>query len=140
MATETITAVSDFHGIPPFPDDVPAAPLLRLSLKKLYDEDQDESKRLFQASKDLGFFYLDLRGTPTGNSILRDVDDLFKVGEELFDLDVEEKQKYDFSAQGSYFGYSDQARYPMELWVLIIRQVQGLRAGNHRQDRDEGQE
>ena len=116
MATETIiapvlsTSISDFHGIPPFPDDVPTVPLLRLSLKKLYDEDQDESRRLFQVSKDLGFFYLDLRGTPTGHSILQDVDDLFTVGEELFDLDVEEKQKYDFSAQKSYFGYSDQAR------------------------------
>ena len=117
MATETIiapavlsTSISDFHGIPPFPDDVPTVPLLRLSLKKLYHEDQDESRRLFQVSKDLGFFYLDLRGTPTGHSILQDVDDLFTVGEELFDLDVEEKQKYDFSAQKSYFGYSDQAR------------------------------
>lgn len=90
---------------PPFPNDVPTAPLLRLSLEKLLENNIEESARFFQACKDLGFFYLDLRGTPIGDSILNDADRLFDVGEELFELDLEEKQKYDFSAQQSYYGY-----------------------------------
>ncbi|MCJ1395457.1 hypothetical protein MMC18_008343 [Xylographa bjoerkii] len=113
MATQTITApalalltdLRGFSNIPPFPNDVSCAPLLKLSFKKLLDGDSEESNRLFQASKQLGFFYLDLRDTSEGDSILEDVDKLFRVGEQLFDLDVEEKQKYDFSEENSYFGY-----------------------------------
>jgi isopenicillin N synthase-like dioxygenase len=111
MATEILVAPlmttehRSFDGIPPFPDDVPTAPLVRLSLKKLLDGDGDESTALFQASKDLGFFYLDLRQTPQGESVLSDVDDLFRVGGSLFDLAIEEKQKYDFSEEKSYYGF-----------------------------------
>jgi len=128
-----------FPGLPPFPDTVPTAPLLKISLAKLLRHDKEEEQRLWEVCCDLGFFYLDLRsdgpatnghtdgtegdtneyanehsnGTngPTsdvqidGESLLRDADQLFKVGEELFDLPVEEKQKYDFAEQGSYFGY-----------------------------------
>ena len=94
-----------FTTSPPFPNDVPTAPLLRLSLLKLLKNDALESTRFFQACKDLGFFYLDLRGTLVGDSILNDADRLFDIGEQLFELDLEEKQKYDFSAQQSYYGY-----------------------------------
>ena len=90
---------------PPFPNDVLTAPLLQLSLEKLLQNDAQESIRFFQACKDLGFFYLDLRGTPVGGSLLDDANRLFDVGEQLFELDLEEKQKYDFSAQQSYYGY-----------------------------------
>ena len=51
-----------FHDIPPFPEDVPTAPLFRLSLKKLMKNDSEEIDRLWQASCELGFFYIDLRG------------------------------------------------------------------------------
>lgn len=90
---------------PPFPNDVPTAPLLRLSLDKLLNNDTEESTRFYQVCKDLGFFYLDLRDTSIGESILKDADRLFDVGEQLFSLDLEEKEKYDFSAQHSYYGY-----------------------------------
>ncbi|KAI9877537.1 MAG: hypothetical protein M1830_003618 [Pleopsidium flavum] len=94
-----------FSGIPPFPDDAPTAPLLRLSLQKLLSGDEVESERFFSACKDIGFFYLDLRGVPEGDSILEDADQLFDVGEQFFDLSVEEKTSYDFSEKKSYFGY-----------------------------------
>ena len=93
---------------PPFPNNVPIAPLLRLSLEKLLKNDTQESARFFQACKELGFFYLDLRGTPAGESLLDDANRLFDIGEHLFELDLEEKQKYDFSAQQSYYGYGAQ--------------------------------
>jgi isopenicillin N synthase-like dioxygenase len=100
--------VNNFPGLPPFPDDVPSAPLLRLSLGKLLAADKAELERLYEASVDIGFFYLDLQDSEHGTSLLTDADGLFKVGEELFELSLEEKKRYDFSAQNSYFGYKGQ--------------------------------
>ncbi|KAK4542485.1 hypothetical protein LTR36_006737 [Oleoguttula mirabilis] len=109
-----------FQDLPPFPDDVPTAPLLRLSLKKLLDRDPQEETSLWRACCDLGFFYLDLRsgeqskrdsfhedgdGELNGDALLKDADALFHLGEQLFSLPDAEKQKYDFKDQGSYFGY-----------------------------------
>lgn len=124
---------SIYPNLPPFPHDVPTAPLLRLSLKKLAQGDEAEKERLWKASCDVGFFYLDLRdadkdedGEPNrdsahdlpstgenaaqegqidGAGLIKDAEKLFKLGEEVYDLPVEEKQKYDFKDQGSYFGY-----------------------------------
>lgn len=113
MATETITQTNGVHlngshtngtsGPPPFPDDVPTAPLLILSFDKLRNNDTEEIKRLIRACEDIGFFYLDLRGP--GDDILEDANKLFEVGEGLYDLPLEEKQKYDFMHKNSYFGY-----------------------------------
>lgn len=103
MATTTITARAQ---IPPFPDNVPTAPLLRISLEKLLQHDEAEIQRFVRACEDLGFFYLDLTGP--GNSLLAQADQLFGIGEELFNLPIEEKAKYDFSGQKSYFGYKAQ--------------------------------
>lgn len=108
MATQTIpealtAPTQTFRDGPPFPNDVPTAPLLRLSLAKLLARDADEVNRFVRACEDLGFFYLDLSGP--GDSLLADADQLFGVGAELFDLPVEEKQKYDFMHLNSYFGY-----------------------------------
>ncbi|KAJ6134066.1 hypothetical protein N7523_000388 [Penicillium sp. IBT 18751x] len=96
---------NNFPGLPPFPDDVPTAPLLRLSLKKLLAGDSTECERLFQTCVEIGFFYLDLQDSEQGVSLLSDADKLFLVGEKLFDLSLDEKKRYDFSAQNSYFGY-----------------------------------
>lgn len=99
---------NNFPDLPPFPDNVPTAPLLRLSLAKLFAGDTAEYERLFQASVEIGFFYLDLQESGLGTSLLNDADNLFKVGEKLFELDLEEKNRYDFSTQNSYFGYKAQ--------------------------------
>lgn len=121
---------NSFEGIPPFPNTVPTAPLLRISLEKLLAGDGEEEERVWDASCKLGFFYLDLRSSNTqtnghvnghsrsqggdsedkitalsGDELLNDADKLFKVGGEVLGLSMEEKQKYDFKDQGSYFGY-----------------------------------
>ncbi|KAF1354849.1 hypothetical protein BDV97DRAFT_344114 [Delphinella strobiligena] len=142
----------DFHHLPPFPSNVPVAPLLRISLQKLLSGEQNEVDRLWKACRELGFFYLDLRGGRSGapqgvpssereelianvwrgsgatgktntevnaakdsqleeeqdidgDQLVKDANDLFDVGEEVFRLPVEEKIKYDFKDQGSYYGY-----------------------------------
>lgn len=112
MATETLTRTSlqtdgeslDFPDLPPFPTDIATAPLHRLSLSKLRS-DATESDRLFASSKDLGFFYLDLRGDDEGEKLLAEADQFFKLGPNLYDLGRDELQKYDYKAQGSYMGY-----------------------------------
>ncbi|KIW00534.1 uncharacterized protein PV09_07891 [Verruconis gallopava] len=126
---------AQFPGIPPFPNTVPTAPLVRISLANLLARDAEEEDKLWNACCDLGFFYLDLRrsrGVGTGGAasgatngackvgsngaaaegaiidgerLLADADALFDVAEEFFALPVEEKAKYDFSDQRSYFGY-----------------------------------
>jgi hypothetical protein len=53
--------LNSFHDLPPFPDTVPTAPLLKISLAKLLRHDREEEQRLWEACCDLGFFYLDLR-------------------------------------------------------------------------------
>ncbi|QSS58659.1 oxidoreductase [Histoplasma capsulatum] len=93
----------NFVGIPPFPDDVLCTPLLRLSMEKLIAHDETEVQRFYTACKDLGFFYLDLRG----HEILEDANQLFSTGEQLFELDLDEKRRYDFSKENSYFGYKE---------------------------------
>ena len=102
------TVDDNFPDLPPFPDDVPTAPLLRLELGKLLAGDTCGCEKLFQASVDIGFFYLDLQDSTQGISLLGDADDLFQVGQKLFELSLEEKMRYDFSAQNSYFGYKAQ--------------------------------
>lgn len=102
-----------FPNLPPFPTDIPTAPLLRISLQKLLDKDASEIDKVWKASQELGFFYLDLRDAVSttsnpsidGPALQQDIDALFSLGEQLFALPVEEKQKYDFADQGSYYGY-----------------------------------
>ena len=98
----------NFNGLPPFPSNVLTAPLLRLSLSKLLTQDETEIKRLIEASEEIGFFHLDLQEPSCGNDLLDAADRLFQTGKDLFSLDLEEKQKYDFSSQNSYFGYKSQ--------------------------------
>ena len=89
----------------PFPDDVPTAPLVTVSLSKLLSGDPTERNRFYDASKALGFFYLDLRGCAEGEALLHNADSMFLTAEHFFDLPVDIKQQYNFAAQGSYFGY-----------------------------------
>lgn len=99
-----------FPGLPPFADDVPTAPLLRISLERLLEKDRDEEDRFWKACCELGFFYIDLRtggqgsGEVDGEALLTDAEKLFAVQEDFFSLPLEEKLKYDFKDQGSYFG------------------------------------
>jgi isopenicillin N synthase-like dioxygenase len=100
-----------FPDLPPFPGNVPTAPLFSISLEKLLNHDSEEEERCWKACCELGFFYLDLRmSNSTGQSIdgealLQDSKRLFEVMNEFYDLEVQEKTKYDFKDQGSYFGY-----------------------------------
>ncbi|RMZ84721.1 hypothetical protein DV737_g1057, partial [Chaetothyriales sp. CBS 132003] len=105
IASATSVASNGLTGLPPFPDDVPTAPLLRLSLQALLSHDHDEIQRVLAACEELGFFYLDLSDCSEGQRLLDDADKLFAVGKELFELPLDEKIQYDFAKENTYFGY-----------------------------------
>jgi len=88
-----------------FPDDVPTAPLVTINLQRLLNNGKEEHARLFEASKSLGFFYLDLSGCEAGETLLHGSDDMFNLIEHFYALPLDEKRRYDFAAEGSYFGY-----------------------------------
>jgi isopenicillin N synthase-like dioxygenase len=88
---------------PPFPTNIPIAALQKISLTKLLDSDESESKALFDSCQKAGFFLLDLRGSENGEQILKDVEVLFGFAEHLFDISIEEKMKYSLRP-GSAFG------------------------------------
>jgi hypothetical protein len=103
--------------LPPFPDNVPTAPLLSISLSKLLQHNAEEGKRLWEAACQTGFFYLDLRKSldqsngisndnPTidGEELLDVVEKLFELGKRLFARDEKEKREFDYASKGSYFG------------------------------------
>lgn len=97
---------------PPFPDDpqFPPAKLQTTSLRKLLEEDTLEQDRVFEACKSRGFFYLDLTGCESGETILRDADKLARVAEQTFTLPLEEKQKYK-PLPKSQWGYGHPSEY-----------------------------
>ncbi|EJU03509.1 oxidoreductase [Dacryopinax primogenitus] len=96
--------------LPPFPDDIKTAPLVTLYLAKLLSHDVEEHARLFKASKNLGFFYLDMRGCPEGETLLKGKDALFETAEEFHTLPLDEKLKCDYASRGTYAGYKGVGR------------------------------
>ena len=103
----------DVHGLQPgqpspstpFPEDVECAPLVTISLCLLLAGDASEHARLYSASKDLGFFYLDLSGCEEGEGLLDSANSLFDVAKDFFNLPQSTKQQYDFAEQAKYYGY-----------------------------------
>lgn len=102
----------DMATLPAFPDDVPIAPLLKISMTKLMSGDAEEARRMSLACEDIGFFYMDL--TDWDSAVLSDVASLYQVGKKLFELSLTEKKQYDFSGMGSYFGYKHAGASPID--------------------------
>lgn len=84
----------------PFPSDTNTASLVRVSLEKLKAGDGQESAKVFEACKKAG---LDLQRIPTGEALMDDADAIMELSEELFALQLEEKQKFSMP-KGGYSG------------------------------------
>ena len=93
------------HLYPPFPDNLPTAPLESISLFALQDESPSESNKLFESCKDLGFFYLNLVGSTLGESILREVEALHLLQQEFYALPHETKDVYGQDKVDPFFSY-----------------------------------
>ena len=95
----------DFMDLPiaPFPASEQTVKLDRLSLAKIRSNDAVETNSLYLSCKRLGFLLLDMDDCQEGKAILKDVAALFKLSTQIFDLDLEEKQKYAM-LNGTVFG------------------------------------
>ncbi|KAF8621752.1 hypothetical protein AX15_007545 [Amanita polypyramis BW_CC] len=87
--------------VAPFPDDVPTLPSdgLIVDFELIKARDKDETDRLWDLSKKLGFFYLKNHGV-VGVDAMYDT-----VGIDTMALPTEEKMKFDQGNEGRSFGY-----------------------------------
>jgi hypothetical protein len=93
-----------FSKYPEFPSDISVAKLPVLSLSKLLSNDEVESDALFEASRTLGFFLIDLSDDSSGEGFLRDTERIFDLNEELHNLSTDELMKYAYKWPTSLFG------------------------------------
>lgn len=81
--------------VPPFPkEDLPVAKLACIKLSDLRANDPEATKEIFEACKNPGAFYLDLRGEEEGELLLKDADGVFHLFADFFAQDRTEKLKY----------------------------------------------
>lgn len=85
------------ESIPCFPDNVATADIYTVDFDLLEDGDASEARKVLEASKGYGFFYLSKTGV--------DSDFMFDLANETFKLPLDEKMKYEMGNTGRYFGY-----------------------------------
>lgn len=85
-----------FSRFPAYPDDIKTYDLSEISYFKLLSNDADESLRLFQACRQSGFFSLDLSDSPSGISLLRDVEELFDISEHMYSSPEQHLDQYPY--------------------------------------------
>ncbi|KAK7755618.1 hypothetical protein SLS62_002227 [Diatrype stigma] len=80
------------------------AQLAVVNYEALANKDDSEVKKLVQAAKTVGMFYLDLRG-PKTQAIFGDLPQLFKTGQEFFKLPEDSDEKVQSLREGLERGY-----------------------------------
>ena len=112
---------SHFEDLPPFPDDIPVAPIARISLTKLLPSDPAESAAVLDASRIAGFFYLDMRNDKSGESLITESESLVTESESLvteseslvslasaaFKASLATKEEYALVKGVTLFGYKE---------------------------------
>ena len=94
------------HRYPPFPNaDLETAPLVSVSLRKLEDSDGPESQAFFDASRSLGFFYLDTKGSKLGEALISEAEQLHELEKQFFKLSNDEKEEFAREKLDPFFGY-----------------------------------
>lgn len=80
---------------PPFPSSpsFKSVDLETISLPKLLSQDTSEQDRVFTACTSRGFFYLELGGCESGETILNGADDICRMAEDFFKLSMAEKEE-----------------------------------------------
>ena len=77
----------------------PVAQLQTIDAGRLHEGDATEAAKLFKASKEAGVFYLNLRDHRF-MEMIDTVDEVFALSNELFNLNEEEKMRYDIDKIG----------------------------------------
>ena len=90
---------------PPFPDDVPVAPIGRISLQKILEHDNAEAAVALEACRTHGFFYLDLTSVPIGEELIQNAEDLQDLAKQVFKRPFEEKDAHALIKGKTLMGY-----------------------------------
>lgn len=91
--------------LPPFPTDITTAPLVSINLARLEAHDPAESTALFDACKNLGFFYLDMFGSALGEQIVAEAEQVNSVQNEFWAMPNSELDKYGRDKVHDFFAY-----------------------------------
>jgi hypothetical protein len=94
-----------FSQCPEFPSTVPVADLPILLLDKLCEDDEDETKKLFDACREYGFFLLDLRSSKAGETLLHDAERMFELTTTTLNLNQSVLDKYAYNPPKDLLGY-----------------------------------
>lgn len=93
-----------FERYPPFPSDVSVVNLNCLSFTKLLANDALESRKLFQACQETGFFLINLKGSDEGETMLTHAETAFDLNERIHQVEKVELQKYAFKPPADLLG------------------------------------
>ena len=93
------------HTYPPFPSNIKTAPLVSISLSKLENGDRNESASFFEATKNLGFFYLQLEGSKLGETIVDEAEQLHALNQEFYKRPQAEREEFAREQIDDFFGY-----------------------------------
>ncbi|RAH62056.1 oxidoreductase [Aspergillus piperis CBS 112811] len=94
-----------FNRVPPFPSNIPTAEIPLISFKDLANASATESKKLFQACRELGIFSLDLRNSGTGEQLLKDAEALMNLTTTTLSLDRQILDKFAYNPPHNIAGY-----------------------------------
>ncbi|KAK2608362.1 hypothetical protein QQS21_003047 [Conoideocrella luteorostrata] len=99
-----------FDQVPAFPPDVPLASLPKVSFPALQKNSDAESKRLFDACREWGFFLLDLKDSNEGEIMLHDAGNMFDLTAETFALDQATLDSYAYKPPHDLTGYKQKGK------------------------------
>ena len=99
------SGMTSHHLYPPFPEGLETAPLVSISLARLESKDDAESNTLFKASRNLGFFYLDLNDSNLGRLIITGAEQLKDIQQTFYSRPQSEKTRYAREKIDPFFGY-----------------------------------
>lgn len=83
-----------FDKYPKFPSDVPLAPLPVISLEQLHKNSAQESRALYQACREHGYFLLNMKGIDEGEKLLGYAENMFDLLAETLDLPADVLDTY----------------------------------------------
>lgn len=93
-----------FSQCPGFPSDLPVAQIPVLSFQDLQYNSDSESEKLYEASREHGFFFLDLRDSREGETLLQDAERIFHIAAMTLNLDKKVLDKYAYNPPRSLLG------------------------------------
>ena len=93
-------------------------------MSRISSDDAVYAHKVFETCRTTGFFLLEMGGEEIGDNMIKEIDALFDISNNVFDLEVEEKIKYaDDYSKGKLSGYVTSLLVDTESSIGIDRQI-----------------